>query len=315
MRELRPFEQLPYDEVPELPRKPHRYFDAEVRELEVETSAFGRVRVHARSFGEGPPLVCVHGLMTTSYSYRYAMEPLGARFRVLAFDLVGAGRSGKPRAVYTADAMARSIGEIMKAFGVWGAPVVGNSMGGYLAMRLAYLEPTAMSRLACIHAPGVPTPRMDALAVAWAAVPGLESLLHKLVAKDPERWVHRNVHYFDESLKSREEHREYAHPLRDEDGRAAFFSMLRDTIAVKAMRQLVRRMREEPFPVPLLLVYAKKDPIVPPAVGDALAALLPSARLVKVDDASHFMHVDATDAFVRVTLPFLEEARGAGGAS
>lgn len=314
MRDLRPFEQLPYEEVPERPRKPHAYFDAAVRELEVETPDFGRVRIHAREHGEGPPLVCVHGLMTTSYSYRYALEPLGARFRVLAFDLVGAGRSDKPRTAYSADAMARSIGAVMKAYGVWGAPVVGNSMGGYLAMRLAYLEPGAMSRLACIHAPGVPTPRMDALAVAWATIPGLEALLHKLVAKDPERWVHKNVHYFDESLKSREEHREYAHPLRDEAGRAAFFSMLRDTIAVKAMRQLVRRMREEPFPVPLLLVYAKRDPIVPPAVGDALAALLPAARLVKLDDASHFMHVDATDAFARVTLPFLEEGEVPRGA-
>ncbi len=60
------------------------------------------------------------------------------------------------------------------------------------------------------------------------------------------------------------------------------------------------------FPIPLLLVYAKRDPMVPPSVGDRLRALLPTARFEQLADASHFAHVDAPDAFLRAAVPFLE---------
>ena len=48
--------------------------------------------------------------------------------------------------------------------------------------------------------------------------------------------------------------------------------------------------------------------MVPPSVGERMGALLPGAERVWLDGASHFAHVDATDAFVRAALPFLTAA-------
>ena len=69
----------------------------------------------------------------------------------------------------------------------------------------------------------------------------------------------------------------------------------------------MRRRRDagRPFPVPLSLVYAESDPMVPPSVGRDLAALVPGAELVWLREASHFAHVDAPEAFVDVALGFL----------
>jgi pimeloyl-ACP methyl ester carboxylesterase len=121
--------------------------------------------------------------------------------------------------------------------------------------------------------------------------------------------VHANVHYFDETLKSREEHREYAAPLRTLEGRRAFFRMLDETLDVRAMRTFERDLRAVgTFPVPLQLLYAEKDPMVPPRIGGRLHALLPDARFVRVPNASHFMHVDAVEAFAAHALAFLTEA-------
>ncbi len=66
-------------------------------------------------------------------------------------------------------------------------------------------------------------------------------------------------------------------------------------------------MPGEPFklPVPLLLLRAERDPMVPPRFGDVFASLLPDARLVRLAGTSHFAHVDAPDRFLPPVLDFL----------
>lgn len=286
---------------------PHPFFEAGQEKVKVQTRAFGEVGVRVVRYGSGPEIVCVHGFMTTSYSFRYLLEPLGRTHTVVAFDLVGAGESDKPVGSYAPERLAETIGETMSALGLRGAPVIGNSMGGYLAMRLAMRDPGCIGKLVCLHAPGLPTPRMRALRIALDVLPRAFDLVDWLVARDEERWVHKNVHYYDETLKSREEHREYARPLKSAEGRAAFARMLDETMDVRAMRVFeddLRRLRGR-FPIPLQLVYARKDPMVPPVVGERLSALLPSVPIVWLEGASHFAHVDAVEKFVAAALPFL----------
>jgi pimeloyl-ACP methyl ester carboxylesterase len=303
---LRPFERMPYADLPELPRRPHPFADARAERVVVETPHFGELGLACRRYGQGPPLVCIHGLMTTSYSFRYILEPLRDRFEVVMFDLPGAGDSDKPDVAYGPREVADALAAAMKAAGAWGAPVLGNSMGGYLSMWLALRHPGAAARVLNLHSPGVVTARMRALDVAFH-VPVAPRIVDWLVRRDPERWVFENVHYYDESLKSREEARAYAAPLRSSEGRRAFARHLGDTLAVEPMRAFEARLRElgGELPVPLLLVYARQDPMVPPEVGRRLSAMVPGARLVWLDEASHFAHVDATDRFLEVALPFL----------
>src|SRR6187551_1728136 len=69
-----------------------------------------RIGVRHKVTGEGPPIVLVHGLMTSSYSWRYLLEPLGRRYRVFAPDLVGAGLSDKPLGLqYSVENVARFV--------------------------------------------------------------------------------------------------------------------------------------------------------------------------------------------------------------
>lgn len=140
-----------------------------------------------------------------------------------------------------------------------------------------------------------------------AITPGWRGLVDWLVRRDPERWVHKNVHYFDETLKSREEHREYAAPLRTEPGRHAFARMLKETLDARHMAEFADALGSlgGAFPVPLLLLYAKTDPMVPPVVGERLHALLPGVDIRWIERGSHFMHVDAPTEFLASALPFL----------
>jgi pimeloyl-ACP methyl ester carboxylesterase len=300
---MRPFQQLPFEQVPEVPTVGHRWSDVRVADVAIETPALGKLRIAVREYGSGKPLVLVHGLMTAGYSFRYLLDKLPG-YRLLIPDLPGAGASDHPDVYLGPDVLADGIIATLDALGVRGAPVVGNSMGGYLCMRAALRDPGAIGRLVNLHSPGVPTARMRALWWALRLLPGRWAV-DRLVRRDPERWVHKNVHYWDESLKSREEHREFAAPLKTPEGRRTFHRHLRDALDVREMQRFVRALRETTFPIPLQLVYAERDPMVPPIVGDRLRALVPAAQFTQLAEASHFAHVDAAARFVAAIEPFL----------
>jgi pimeloyl-ACP methyl ester carboxylesterase len=305
-----PFVRGTFAELPERPRVPHIYDRCEAREVTLEGSPFAGMRVHARRHGEGPPLLLLHGLMTSGYSWRYVLEPLGRRFTCWAPDLPGNGRSDRPLDVpYSPANLALWLAEVQRALGIRGCPVVANSMGGYIAMRLALDDPGAMSRLVNVHSPGVPEARLWLLRAAFA-LPGSEALARWLFRRKPLEWAHANVHYFDESLKSLEEAREYGALLGEYSGAQALVKYLKETMSVVPMRAFqreleARRAAGQGFPVPLLLVYARRDPMVPPRFGEAFARAIPDARLVWLDDASHFAHVDAVERFLPPVLEFL----------
>src|SRR5687768_6701565 len=174
-----PFHRLPFDQVPEQPRLPHRWAETTRRDITIHTGApgseragtLGETRIAVREFGAGPPLLLVHGMGTTGYSWRYVLEPLGRRFRLVIPDLPGAGDSDHPDVYLGPDVQARALLAIIDALGIRGAPAIANSMGGYLAMRAAMLDTGAMSRLVNLHSPGVPTLKMSALRWAMRLLP------------------------------------------------------------------------------------------------------------------------------------------------
>lgn len=306
----RPFERVPFSELPARPKRPHPYGQTEAREVATRSERLGTLRIHYREAGSGPPLLLVHGLMTTSYSWRYVIEPLGRRFRLVIPDLPGCGRSEGPApGAYSAAAIAGWIGDFQRAVGIEGCLAVGNSMGGYLCMRRALERPGAFTRLVNIHSPAFPDAKLDLLA-ALMKLPGAHALAAYLARRDPLRWAHRNVHYFDEELKSLEEAHAYGDPLARPEGSRAFACYLAETMAPSALRAFTRELGERcamgrAFPVPLMLVYADRDPLVAPENGERLRRLLPGAELVWIEASSHFAHVDTPDQVVSRVLPFL----------
>jgi pimeloyl-ACP methyl ester carboxylesterase len=299
-----PFRRLPFESLPEHPRVPHDFARTRGIDVRVRSRPFGDMRVHYRELGEGPPLLLVHGLMTSSYSFRYVFGALAKRWRVIAPDLPGAGRTDAPRAAsYGPEALAEWLGEFQREVGLEGCHAVGNSMGGYLCIVRAMRDPKAFAKLVDVHSPASPDLRYAALGAALS-LPGSRALLRALVGRDGRRWTHKNVHYFDESLKSLEEAEEYAAPLRTANGLDAFRRYMKETLARSGFRTLAAELAARPFPVPLLLLYSRTDPLVAPRNADYLARLVPSAKLVWLENTSHFAHVDTPDAVVDAVNDF-----------
>lgn len=307
-----PFRRGKFDELPELPRLPHPYGEAAKEEVVVESTAFGSVQTRVVTYGRetAPPLLLVHGLMTSSYSWRYLLKPLGSKYRLYVPDLPGCGESQPlPDRRHSGLALASFIGDLQTQLGIAGCSAIGNSLGGYLCMQRALQEPQSFDRLVVVHAPALPQARLRALHLTLK-VPGTAQALSRVVRRDPLRWAHRNVHYYDESLKSLEEARAYGEPLATKPGAAAFIRYLADALDPKELTEFVKKLeqqrdRAQGFPVPLALIYAREDPMVSPEIGPKLHELIPDAEFHWLENSSHFAHVDSPAPLAALVSNFL----------
>ena len=137
-------------------------------------------RVNYLTGGEGPVLVLLHGIASTSGVWREVLPGLSQRFAVLAPDLLGHGDSAKPRGDYSLGAYASAIRDLMIALGHEQATFVGHSLGGGVAMQLAYQFPERCERLVLVDSGGLGRD------VSWllraATLPGSELVLPLLAA-------------------------------------------------------------------------------------------------------------------------------------
>ncbi|MCA9520660.1 MAG: alpha/beta hydrolase [Myxococcales bacterium] len=300
------------EQLPEKPTRPHPFYDLETIELQVPVAELGRsVAISCKVAGDGPPIVLIHGLMTSSYSFRYITTLLAEHYRVFVPDMPGAGQSEAPVELSMHPAsVARFLGSLIGALDVGAPYVVGNSLGGYQCLWLLLLEPQRFERLMVMHSPGFPIGRMYALRAALG-IPGAFKLFERLACRDPELFVARNVHYHFPEILSREETREYGAIFRDPARTRVFFQILRDGLAPAPMREFQRALRARrergDRSLPIRLLWAERDKMVPPAFGPRYNALLPEAELVWMSGVSHFMHVDDPAATAEQLLRFDRE--------
>jgi pimeloyl-ACP methyl ester carboxylesterase len=118
------------------------------------TTASDGVPLAFERVGDGPPVMLVHGFGSSRHQNWKSTGWYGslteAGYGVLAMDCRGHGESGKPHepSFYGHDRMSEDVAQVMDAAGVTEAPVVGYSMGGFLALRLAAHHPGRAGRIA-----------------------------------------------------------------------------------------------------------------------------------------------------------------------
>lgn len=261
-----------------------------------DTGKIHRVCVRHKVSGDGPPIVLVHGLMMSSYVWRYVFEALGRRYRVFAPDLVGAGESDKPLDLrYSVENLGRFIASYVRVISKKPVYLVGHSLGGLLSLRAVMREGESVARrLVLMHAPGYPLARAQILSSVLHA-PALGSALSRLVALTahgfPERFIARGARYARRGVMSEEECAEYGRPFETMDGARVFVKILEESLDPLEHRAIIGELREraergDSFPCPVKLVYATKDAIVPPSFGARYHEDIPGSELAWIEGES-----------------------------
>jgi pimeloyl-ACP methyl ester carboxylesterase len=264
--------------------------------------------VFYRAAGAGPVLVLVHGITSTSATWANVLPYLAERFTVIAPDLLGHGESAKPRGDYSLGAYASGIRDLLIALGHERATFVGHSLGGGVAMQLAYQFPERCERLVLVASGGLGDE------VSWllraASLPGSELVLPLLVNERvlaAGRAVGRGLARVGLRVHTDLEEVLRGHAsLSDREARAAFIHTLRTIVDPLGQRVDARDRLYLASEVPFLIVWGERDPIIPVAHGRQAHELVPGSRLEVFPDAGHFPHLDDPLRFVRVLVDFIE---------
>jgi pimeloyl-ACP methyl ester carboxylesterase len=264
-------------------------------------------RVFFRSAGSGPALVLVHGITSTSATWANVLPYLAERFTVIAPDLLGHGESAKPRGDYSLGAYASGIRDLLLALGHERATFVGHSLGGGVAMQLAYQFPEHCERLVLVSSGGLGR-EISALLRA-ASLPGSELVLPFLV-DDRVVGAGRLIGGFLDRIGLRV-HTDVGEVLRghaslsDGEARAAFLHTLRPIVDIRGQRVDATDRLYLAESIPFLIVWGERDPIVPADHGRAAHRLVANSRLEIFPTAGHFPHLDDPLRFVRVLGDFI----------
>jgi pimeloyl-ACP methyl ester carboxylesterase len=270
-------------------------------------------RVAYREAGEGPVICLVHGITSTSGTWERIMPYLARRFRVVAPDLLGHGGSAKPRGDYSLGAYASGVRDLLVALGHKRATFVGHSLGGGVAMQLAYQFPERCERLVLIDSGGLG--REVHILLRAATLPLAEFVLPLLASTgliDAGRGVSRFFGRLGLRVGTDIEEMARGHAsLSDPAARAAFVHTLRTIVDPGGQRASARDRLYLAENVPFLIVWGERDPIIPLDHGYATQEEVPSSRLEIFPGAGHFPHIDDPQRFVDLMEDFIDSTEPA----
>jgi 3-oxoadipate enol-lactonase len=257
-------------------------------------------RIHYQELGKpgGEPLLMIQGLGADMKGWAFQRYYFSTRYRTIAHDNRGAGRSDKPFARYTLEQMADDAAAVLDAAGVERAHVMGASMGGAIAQMLAVHHPERVKSLvlactACHHHPW----RRELLA-EWASVANERGMGE--VAKRAMRWLvgGRSVRRFGPALGT-------VGPIALRTPAYAFAAQVR---AILDADDRIR-YRLADLDVPTLVVVGNQDILTPRGDSEELAELIPGAELVVIAGAAHGLMVEHATTYNRVVGDFLARVR------
>jgi pimeloyl-ACP methyl ester carboxylesterase len=257
--------------------------------------------------GQGPAVVLIHGITSSSKTWRTVIPLLAEHHTVIAPDLLGHGRSAKPRGDYSLGAYASGLRDLLIALGIPRATVVGHSLGGGVALQFAYQFPERVERLALVDSGGLGGEVH--LVLRAATLPGAEWVL-PLLASGLLRGAGAAVGGVLGRLgvKANADVRGAAEgfeSLGDGATRRAFIHTARSVIDPAGQRVDASDRLYLAEAIPSLIVWGERDRMIPVAHGEAAHGLMPGSRLEVFPGAGHFPFNDDPERFAALVRDFI----------
>jgi len=243
--------------------------------------------------GQGEPVLLIMGLAYPSQMWYRTRPTLSSRYRTVALDNRGIGRSDVPPGPYPIALMACDAAAVLDAAGIESVHVFGVSMGGMIAQELALQYPARVRSLilGCTAAGG-PT--------AVRAEPEAIQMLMRRDKMSPEQAAEAAVPFIYDRGTAREwidEDLAIRRPwFPSPEGYAAQLQGILAWEAYSRLGQIV---------APTLVIHGESDRLVPPGNANLIAERIPGAKLVMIPRASHLFLTDQPEVAHRAILDFL----------
>ncbi|MDH4187526.1 MAG: alpha/beta fold hydrolase [Nitrospira sp.] len=256
--------------------------------------------------GQGPPVILLHGFGGSMWQWEHQQAALSAHFRVITPDLVGAGLSDKPEIEYRPDQMLAFLIAFMDALHIPQATIVGNSMGGGLAIGLALDHPDRVAQLILID--GLPAHVLEHL--------GSPSLRRALTTSAPS-WLIAAGNWLFGSLMLESTLREFVHDpalltpavLDRSNHNRQRPGLFRPLLTIGTNLPLWERdfaPRIGTITHRTLIVWGEKDRVFPLAAGDQLHRTIAGSTFVAIPQAGHIPQWERPDLVNQILIPFIQ---------
>lgn len=256
------------------------------------------ISTHYHDVGDGAPVLMLHGSgpgVSAWANWQHALPVLARDARVVALDIVGFGHTERPADVrYSLRTWTDHVWGLLDRLGIETVSVVGNSLGGRIALQMAEDDQARLDRLVLMGSPGVGMTLTDGLRALRSYEPSPDSmrdLLRTYFAVDPAL-------ISDDLVRIRYE--ASAAPGAHEAYRLMFFSPDHAGGELAITEDQVRAVDRD-----TLLVHGREDRIVPLDVAWQMLALLPNADLHVFSHCGHWTQIERAREFNEVVAQFL----------
>jgi pimeloyl-ACP methyl ester carboxylesterase len=273
-----------------------KYWDSSTRYIEVAGTS---IRVRESGNSHGPAVIMLHGFGSSLETWEPWARALGARYRVVRFDLPGSGLSEPDRSGSYTDARSLELLEqLMDRMGIADATLIGNSMGGRIAWAFAAAHPSRVRNLVLISPDGFASPGFEY--GKRPNVPAVLSLmkhfLPRLLIRNYLAAAYSNPARLTSPVVDR-----YYDLLRAPGNRAAMIARMQQSLLEDPI-PILRRIE-----VPTLLLWGRNDRLIPFSKSADYLGALPHASLVEFPDLGHVPHEEAPDDSLKPLQRFLAD--------
>jgi pimeloyl-ACP methyl ester carboxylesterase len=240
-------------------------------------------------FGEGPPVVLVHGTPFSSYVWRRIAPALAENYAVYVYDLLGYGasekRGGQDVSLY---AQGRLLAALLGHWELESPYIVAHDIGGAITLRAHLLEGRDFERIVLVDAVSV-APWGSPLFRLAHEYPGVFTQIPGYIHQGMVAAYVRDATY---RPMTEEEMAPYVEPWLGEEGQAALY---------RQMAQNDQRYTDEIEPLygrigrPVLVLWGEEDRWIPLEIGKKLHAAIPGSQLETISECAHLVQEDAEE--------------------
>lgn len=265
----------------------------------------GNIKTRYWAMGDhGANVVMVHGLGGYIENWALNIAALGQHYRAYAVDLVGFGRTDKPDIAYSVSALARFLRDFMETQGMDRASLIGNSMGGGVALQFALTYPDMVDRLVLVDSAGLG--KEVTITLRLASTPLLGDLLTRPNRKGVEQ-LFREIIY--DPAQITEEMIDLQYEMSALPGaQKSFLKTLRSMGTFFGVRSQFIDPILEGLPkisAPTLVVWGQQDKVLPVSQAHVAAEIIPNAQLHIFDPCGHVPQIERPEEFNKLVLEFL----------
>jgi len=271
------------------------------------TASTKPVKLHYKETGRGDPVLLLHGLGASSYAWRYVTPDLASNNRVIALDLKGFGGSDKPEdGKYSLFDQAELVDKFIRKHNLNNLTLVGHSFGGGVALALAIKDQKRrrprLKKLILIDS--ISYKQKIPWGIALMRTPIISDLGISLIPPEMQMQIALKFAYHDNSKIPPEAPREYAKQLSSPGGK---YALLRTAAQLmpENIDQFTKKYRD--LKLKTLLIWCRRDGIVPVEYGKRLYNNLPNARMHILPACIHLPQEELPQLTSRLMTNFLRE--------